>query len=81
MNPVGALIIYVLLWWVTLFAVLPFGTRSRWEEKDDGVKGADPGAPASINFKRKIIQTSLIALGLWVVTIAIILSGIITYRN
>jgi hypothetical protein len=44
MNPAGAIVIYVLIWWSVFFAVLPWGVRGRWESDDDGVKGADPGA-------------------------------------
>ncbi len=78
MNPVGALIIFILVWWITFFAVLPWGIRGRWESEDDGIKGAEPGAPTAPELKKKIKQTTVIALGLWILTILIILSGIIS---
>ena len=37
--------IYFLIWWVTLFAVLPWGVRNQ-EESGEVAPGTDPGAPA-----------------------------------
>ena len=39
-----AIAIYFLIWWITLFAVLPFGVRSQ-HEGEDFAQGTDPGAP------------------------------------
>jgi len=39
-----ALAIFFLIWWVVLFAVLPWGIKSQHEE-DDIAPGTDPGAP------------------------------------
>jgi predicted secreted protein len=55
-----AIAIYFIVWWVVLFAVLPFGVRSQ-EESGDVAPGTDPGAPAITNLKRKLLWTTLIA--------------------
>jgi predicted secreted protein len=55
-----AIAIYFIIWWVVLFAVLPFGVRSQ-EESGDVAPGSDPGAPARTNLKRKLLWTTLIA--------------------
>ena len=39
-----AIAIYFIIWWVVLFAVLPWGVRSQ-QESGDVVSGTDPGAP------------------------------------
>jgi len=49
---------YIVLWWIVLFAVLPFGTRSQ-EESGEIVPGSEPGAPAAPNLVRKIIWTTV----------------------
>ena len=36
--------IYFIIWWVVLFAVLPWGVRSQ-QEHGAIVPGSDPGAP------------------------------------
>jgi predicted secreted protein len=55
-----ALAIYFLIWWVTLFAVLPCGVRNQ-EESGRVSPGTDPGAPAAHRVWRKLIYTTLIA--------------------
>ena len=52
--------IYFLIWWVTLFAVLPFGVRSQ-HEGDDYAQGTDPGAPIMASIGRKLIWTTIVA--------------------
>jgi len=57
-----ACVLYVLIWWTTLFAVLPLGTTP--------VAEPDPatgwrGAPARPRLVRKLLLTSLIAAILW----------------
>jgi predicted secreted protein len=81
MNIVGGIIIYLLLWWCVFFAVLPLGVKGRWESEADGVAGAEPGAPVSPDMRKKILLTSAIAAGLWVIVAAVILSGVINFRD
>lgn len=81
MNIAGAIVIYALLWWAVFFAVLPWGVKGRWESADDGVEGAEPGAPARPDIKRKMLITSAIAFGLWLIIAAVILSGVINFRE
>jgi predicted secreted protein len=51
--------IYFIIWWVVLFAVLPWGVRSQAEE-GDVVPGTDPGAPVMHGLKRKIVWTTVV---------------------
>ena len=65
----AALAIYFVVWWVVLFAVLPFGVRSQHEE-GGGVEGTDPGAPVAHGMLSKLIWTTIISAvlfgaGLW----------------
>jgi predicted secreted protein len=66
-SPVTALAIYFIIWWVALFAVLPWGVRSQ-EESGQVSPGTDPGAPAVPYLKQKLIWTTIvaaIAFGAW----------------
>jgi predicted secreted protein len=58
--------IYFLLWWLTLFAVLPFGIRSQSEEGKI-VKGSDPGAPVISTVGRKLGWTTLVSATIFAV--------------
>lgn len=55
-----AFAVYFIIWWVTLFMVLPYGNRSQAE---DGViiEGTDPGAPTLTNLPKKLFWNSIIA--------------------
>ncbi|WP_199092487.1 DUF1467 family protein [Bosea sp. ASV33] len=70
MNLVGGLALYFVIWWITLFAVLPFGIRSQ-EEAGEVVAGTEPGAPVLPGLLKKAVITSLIAAvifaGVWYV--------------
>jgi predicted secreted protein len=62
--------IYFILWWLVLFAVLPWGIRSQ-AESGDVVPGSDPGAPAVPRLGRKLLWTTIVAtlifaVGAWV---------------
>ena len=56
-----AIAIFFLIWWVVLFAVLPFGIRSQ-HESGEMVPGTDPGAPVIPNLLRKLVWTTLVSL-------------------
>jgi predicted secreted protein len=52
--------IYFIVWWIVLFAVLPWGVRSQ-DEAGDVVPGSDPGAPAIPRLGLKIIWTTIVS--------------------
>ncbi|MHA7873059.1 MAG: DUF1467 family protein [Hyphococcus sp.] len=81
MTIAGGIVIFIIWWWVVFLAVLPKDVRSRWEAEDDGVKGADPGAPVSPDLRKKAWLTTKITVALTAVTIAIILSGVFNFRE
>jgi predicted secreted protein len=56
-----ALAIYFTVWWVVLFAVLPFGVRSHAEAGVDLPQGADPGAPVAPRMAIKLAATTVLA--------------------
>jgi predicted secreted protein len=53
------LAIYFLIWWLTLFAVLPFGMQKQAEAAV--VPGTDPGAPRLHVMWRKLGWTTVMA--------------------
>ena len=81
MNPAGAIVIFIIWWWMAFLAVLPRNVTGRWEAKDDGVKGADPGAPTEPQLKQKAWLATKIAIALWAVSVAVIMSGVIDFRH
>ena len=51
------IVIFVIIWWLVLFILLPFGVQT----EDKVVKGNDPGAPKNPMLKKKIYLTTLIS--------------------
>ena len=58
----GALLaaIYFVIWWIVLFAILPWGVRSQ-DEDGEISPGSDPGAPTRPLLLRKAIATTLVS--------------------
>ncbi len=52
--------VYFVIWWLTLFVVLPIGMRSQQEE-GEVVLGTVASAPAKFRGLRVVLLTSLIA--------------------
>ncbi|WP_427450219.1 DUF1467 family protein [Litorimonas sp. WD9-15] len=78
MNWFSALVVWLIIWWLTLFIILPIGIRGQAEENDI-VEGSEPGAPHTLDIKKKFKQTTIIASILWVLTCALILSGWVSW--
>jgi predicted secreted protein len=67
-----AVALFLTIWFVVLFVVLPFGVRSQ-QESGDFVTGTDPGAPVAPRFLNKILWTTGIAVivfGLVIIAVA-----------
>jgi len=70
--------IYFLIWWVTLFAILPWGVRNQ-EESGEVAPGTDPGAPAMHRMWRKLGWTTLVATVIVGILYLIYTRGLIPY--
>ena len=68
MNPISAVVIFIVIWWLVLFMVLPFGVR-RTETPE---AGHDPGAPAKPMLWRKAGVTTVIAIALFAVVYVVV---------
>lgn len=64
MTIYGMLVTFVMVWWLTLFTVLPWGAESQAEA---GVKitGTEYGAPVQSLIKKKLLWTSIISFFIW----------------
>jgi predicted secreted protein len=59
-----AIALYLTIWWIVIFAVLPFGIQSQ-HEVGTIVPGTDPGAPAVPRLGRAAAITTAISLAIW----------------
>jgi predicted secreted protein len=58
--------IYIILWWLAFFALLPIGAQSHHEAGEEVVRGAERGAPRVHNLVRKALYAAAVAAVLWV---------------
>ena len=72
-----AFVLFVMIWWTVLFAVLPFGTRPV-ESPDD--RTGWRGAPERALIGRKMLATTAISAVLWAGMMVVIRSDLISFR-
>ncbi|MEP9351119.1 DUF1467 family protein [Xanthobacter sp. KR7-225] len=77
MSILTILAIYFIVWWVTLFAVLPWGVRSQ-AESAEVTPGTDPGAPVRPLLVKKVIATTLVAALITGGLIYLLTSGVVS---
>jgi predicted secreted protein len=56
----SGLAVYFVIWWLTIFMVLPIGVVSQ-REAGQVSPGSDPGAPAKTAFLKIVIINSVVA--------------------
>lgn len=78
MNWFTGIVLYILIWWTALFAVLPIGTRP--VEDPDSATGWR-GAPVRPLLLRKLIATTLVAAVIWVGAYLLITSDYLSFRH
>ncbi len=61
MNPVTGILIYVVVWWLVLFMVLPFGVLTVQEEGGEVTEGEATSAPAKPRIFLKMVITTVIS--------------------
>ena len=64
MSWISGPVVFVLIWWILLFAILPIGVRSQ-EEDQLVVPGSVSSAPTRPMIWRKMGATTAIAITLW----------------
>lgn len=70
MDVVNFVFVYIMVWWVVIYAALPFGNTP--PERKDMEPGQASSAPANPRLKKKLIWTSIVALIINCIIFAII---------
>ena len=77
MGWVTGIAVYILIWWVTIFTVLPFGAR----RAEDPQAGTVESAPDNPRLPLKFAVTTGIATVLWLILYVLVKSDIISFRE
>ena len=67
MGITGSIIVYVMIWWIVFFSILPVGIKSNKEVFKDNIGGIDPGAPKNPKIAKKFLITTIITSILFIV--------------
>jgi predicted secreted protein len=85
MGWVSGIAVFVMVWWVVLFAVLPWGlhTRSEGDEDHDPdrEKGYAYGAPKRPRLPLMLTVTTVLAIILWFIIFLVIEAELFSFRD
>jgi len=76
-NLVTGIAVYFVLWWITLFMVLPWGNRPETEVQEGNV----PSAPAKPRIGLKALITTGVAAIFWLIIWYVVRSDLIPLRE
>ena len=77
MSVVTGVVVYVIVWWLLLFTVLPWGAAP----PDSSETGHAPSAPARPRLRAKFLVTTALAAVVWLGIYAIVESELISFRE
>ena len=77
MNTYTGAMLFGIIWWVVLLAVLPWGVR----REENPEPGHEPGAPQKPMLVRKVVATTAITAVLWTVIYLLIANEILVFRD
>jgi predicted secreted protein len=77
MDLVLSIAIYIFIWWIMLFAVLPFGVRTQGED-GNVVPGTPESAPAQQRMLRVFVINTIVSTIVFAIVYVIIAYGLIT---
>ena len=80
MSITGSIIIYVMIWWIVFFSVLPIGVQSKKEVFKDKIGGLDPGAPKNPKIGKKFLISTIVTSILFIMIYYIVELGFFNLR-
>ena len=78
MSATGLAIIYIIIWWIVLFAILPIDVDRKKIEK---IEGEDPGTPENPKILKKFIYCTGITTILFTVIYLLMRFEYLNLRN
>ena len=81
METTGAFIVYICIWWIVFFSVLPIGIKSENVKIKDELQGNDPGAPKNPRIAKKFLITTLITSIIFLVIYYLAINNFLNLRG
>lgn len=80
MGVVTGIVLYAIIWFMTLFVILPIRVKSQSED-GNVVPGTPGSAPADPALRKRFLITTVIAAVIWAVIAAVILTGALSIED
>ena len=58
MQPMSALVVFTIAWWICFFVVLPIGVQGQWEDGST-IEGTEEAAPKEPMLKKKALWATI----------------------
>ena len=81
MGITGSIIVYVMIWWIVFFSILPVGIQSNKGNFKDSIEGIDPGAPKNPKIAKKFFITTVITTVLFLVIYYLVAKNYLNLRG
>ena len=81
MGITGSIIVYVLIWWMIFFSILPIGIQSNKKKFKERVDGVDQGAPNNPKIGKKFLITTIITSLIFVVIYYLVKFNLLNLRE
>lgn len=73
----SGIVLFVIVWWTVLFAVLPLGVRV----PDKPLPGHATSAPENPQLLRKALITTAVTIVIWLIIFAVVEADLISFRD
>tara|TARA_B100000575_G_scaffold287555_1_gene286095 strand:- start:950 stop:1204 length:255 start_codon:yes stop_codon:yes gene_type:complete len=81
MGITGSIIVYVLIWWIIFFSILPVGIQSNKDTFKEKIEGIDPGAPKNPKIAKKFLITTIITSIIFIVIYYLVKLNLLNLRE
>ena len=78
MSITGLAIIYIIIWWIVFFALLPIDVN---REKKQNIIGIDAGAPENPKIIKKFVYSTLITSIIFIIIFLLVKYEYLNIRN
>ncbi len=78
MSITGSIVIYVIMWWIVFFSLLPIDVN---RNKNYKIDGEDPGSPENPKIIKKFIYTTVISSVLFLIVFYLVNYNYLNLRN
>ena len=78
MSITGSIVIYVIIWWMVFFSLLPIDVN---RNKNIKIEGEDPGSPENPKILKKFMYTTILSSVLFLIIYYLVKYNYLNLRN